>query len=317
MDIDKTAEELAISKGISKEDLLNKIEEKLERFSGVLSREGALYMAAKELGIEIGNSYGTMKIKDIGPSSKKVSIIGRAFKISPIREFVKSNGSKGKVVNISISDGTGYIRFPLWEDQVNLVQEGLIGLGSVIQVSNAMSKENTFGELELVLGKFSSIKNIEENDGIPSYESLAERYSSNSVRRAPIRDAVTGNTEIAGTVVQVFRSNFVFENAPDESYMVLSCVVDDGTASIRSVFFRELAEEAAGVSVEELKNKDPEERYRIISKNLLGKEVIMRGSIRKNVKFDKPEIIASEIKSLNVLEESKKLIDLLESTVGA
>lgn len=301
--------------GMTREELVKKISRKLNEFSGIVTEEGAFYMVAKELGLEVENSSKLLKIKNITAASRNVNFAGRIFRISPIKEFVKSNGKRGKVLNVYLSDGTGYVRIPFWDDQANLVQEGQMTLGNIVEVSNAMPKENLFGEIEIVLGKYGNVKLANGNYSIPSYEELSDMYFPLSPRRTPIKEITPGNIEIAGSIAQVFKSKFLFESPDGENYLIVSCVIDDGTGDIRVVFFRELAEKFSGIGIEDLKTLDVEDRYKLILRSLLGREFIIQGRVVKNKNFNRLEMTASDIKSLNVLEESKRLIDMISALV--
>ena len=283
----ETIDKIVDKSGLSKKELLNRINEKSNEFSGLITKEGAAYIVSKELGIEMEKANNLMKLKDIMPDLKKVNVAGRIIKITPVREFVKSNGAKGRVVNIYLSDGTGYAKLPLWDEQVNLIQDGMIGLNSTIQVSNAMPKENPFGELELSVGKFGSLSLADDNSEFPSAEKLSDIYFPLSSRRTMLKDITPNTAEIAGNIVQVFRSNFVFANAENENYLVISCMVDDGTGDIQVVFFRELAEQISKLTPEVLSNLDVNSRYNLLEKNLIGKEIIVQGRVVKNKNFDR------------------------------
>ena len=313
---DEILNEIAHKSGLSKEVLITKINEKANEFSGLIKKEGAAYILAKELGIQMEKTNNQLKMKDLNPNSGKVNVVGRVIKITPMKEFVKNNGTKGKVVNIYLGDGTGYVKLTLWNDQVSLVEDGLVSVNSILQVSNAMSKENPFGELEITLSKFGSISLADEIYNFPSSDELLDKYFSLSTRRTSIKDIAQGSVEITGNVVQVFKSKFLFSNDEDE-YLIISCVLDDGTGDIRAVFFRELAEEISELKAEDLKAVEIDNRYQLVSKSLLGKEVVVQGRVVKNKVFDRFELVASKVKSLNVLEESRRLIDLIETTVGA
>ena len=124
-----------------------------------------------------------------------------------------------------------------------------------------------------------------------------------------------GNTEISGHVVQVFNSKFVFGNDANENYLIISCILDDGTGDIRAVFFRELAEEVSGLNLKDLINLEIDGRYKLVSKSLLGKEIVVQGRVVKNRNFDRFEMVTTKVKGLNVLEESRRLVDEIETTV--
>jgi len=314
---DKILDKISGKSGLSKEELINKINKKADESSGLITKEGAAYIVGKEFGVEMEKINNLLKLKDITLGLGKITFVGRVIKISPKKEFIKSNGNKGRVVNIYLSDGTGYVKLPLWDEQVNLVEDGLVAVNSIIQVSNAMSKENPYGELEISLGRFGTISLADGIYDFPSYEKLIERGFPLLPRRISIKEVTPGTVEIAGNIVQIFKSKFLFSNAENENYLIISCVLDDGTGDIRAVFFRELAEEISGLKPEDLTNLEIDDRYKLMSKSLLGKELIVQGRVVKNKNFDRFEMLASQVKSLNVLEESRKLAEAIETAVDA
>ena len=100
--------------------------------------------------------------------------------------------------------------------------------------------------------------------------------------------------------------NFI-EN-PDHSY-VLILIVDDGTDNMRAVFFREAMEKLLGCSKEKvLSYKDNPESFEQEKSDLLGALVKINGRVKKNLFFDRLEIVANAV-SLNPdpEEEIKRL----------
>ncbi len=95
--------------------------------------------------------------------------------------------------------------------------------------------------------------------------------------------------------------------------MIISGIVDDGTASIRSVFFRDQAQTLTGLDPSVLLSMSQEEAIDLIKKNALGNEVIMRGRVQKNKIFDTLEIIVNEVEELDIEGESKRLINELKT----
>src|SRR4030042_1436449 len=197
-----------------------------------------------------------------------------------------------------------------------------------------MSRENVDGDVEISLGKFGGIRQIEDTIEFPSEVDLSKRFFSLSSERVLIRDIIPGKFEIMCTVAHVFRGNFLFNTCPvcssslegnkcsehgavDPNHaLVLSCIADDDTGDIRTVFFRDLAEKLSNMSSQELSLLEPEERYEKISSNLLGRELIISGKVRKNKMFDRLEMMANDFKDINILEESNKLADEIELRVG-
>ncbi len=292
------------------------IDDKCLEFSGMITKEAAAHLVAREIGVKLPTADSTkLQIKNLVPGMRGVNIIGRVFKVTPINEFQKRNGEKGKVANLFISDGTGYTRVPLWNDQVKIVEEEIVKVGDAIQVFGGFSKENIYGEVEVSIGKFGGLRKVEDEYLAPSLESVGKNYFSEG-GQVKIAELVPGDFEIRGTIVQVSRGNFIFETDTGEKAMVISCLVDDGTGDIRTVLFRNVAEQVSGLSAKELENMDIDARLDLIKRNMLGKEVVVAGKVKKNKFFDSLEIIADSVKDINPLEESKRVAEELEAKIG-
>lgn len=324
---------------IPKEELLERVNKKYNDLSGLITIEGAAFLLAKELGVNLSNeAYRQLKIKNIVPAMRNLNVIGRIFKISPINEFERTDSSKGKVVNLFIADNTGYLKLPLWNEQVKLVEEEEIKLGDVIQIVNGLAKENIFGGIEISLGKYGTVKQIEDNPELPTVEELMKKLLSYNPERANLKDITPGYFEVNGTVATLFKGNFLFNvcslcgnslKETNKGYrceehgdvepnpaLVMSCIIDDGTDDMRIIFFRELAEKLCGITAKELSGLDVERRYELMKGKLLGRELLVTGRVKKNKRFNRLEMIADSFKDLNILEESKELAEELELRVG-
>lgn len=98
--------------------------------------------------------------------------------------------------------------------------------------------------------------------------------------------------------------------------LVLSAILDDGTGDLRVTFFRDLAEKVIGASAGEINDFDLEKRYELINERLIGKELIIKGRVKKNKMFDRLEMIGQDFKNINISEESINLFEELKSKVG-
>lgn len=333
MSLEEILNELEKQSTMSREELLEKINKKYNELSSLITQEGAAHLVAKELGVDLlEKTKRQLQIKNIVPGMRNVNVVGRIFKISPVNEFERSNGRKGRVINLFIGDSSGYSRLPLWNDQAELVEEESIKLGDVIEIANGMAKENIFGETEISLGKFGRIERTDAE--LPSIEELTKNFLFFVPEKTFIKGLVPGSFEIKAIILYVFKTNFLFDvcsicggkliknrclehgEVEPSHALVINTIVDDSTGSIRAVFFRELAEKLITTQASELSKLSQEERYELISKKLVGKELTMSGNVKKNKMFDRLELIANNFKDLNILEESKKLAEELESKVS-
>lgn len=332
MNLEEILAEIEKVSGLSREEVMKKVEEKMKEFSDLLTLEGAAYLVANEFGLDLlEKRRRQLEIKNIVVGMRNVSFIGRVFNITPIVNFERVDGSVGKVVNIFVGDNTGFVRVPLWDDQVKIIEEKELKIGDTIQITNGIAKEGLYG-IEVSIGKYGLINRVECED-IPDLESLQKKYLS--IERMEIKDLVEGRAEIAGTVVHVFKNKLFFEICPEcentlikkeqklicpqhgevspSKALVITTIIDDGTANIRAVFFREQAEKVIQLSAEELEAIEEEKRYEKVKEKLLGRELQLIGRVKKNLLFDRIEFIVSDAKDLNVSEESKRLAKELEN----
>jgi replication factor A1 len=315
MAIEDIVDEISKQSKVSKDEIFSLVDKKYEELSGLVTKEGAAYLVAKDLGVYLKDfAIRGLQIKNILHGMKNINVIGRVFKISPINEF-KRNGKVGKVVNIFIADHSGYVKVPLWNDQVKIVEEGLLKVGDIVQITGGFVKENVFGDLEISFGRFGAIKTVEDFVDLPTVDELNKKYFSNIPERVPIKSLVVGNFEISGIIVKVFKGKFLFESEGEKN-MVISCILDDGTSNIRCVFFRELAEEICGIRTKDLEKLSEDERFEKINEKIRGLQLIVSGKVKKNISSNALEMIADSVKTLNPLDESKKIVSLLELKIG-
>jgi len=329
---------------LSREDIKRKIEAKQKELLDLVSEEGAAHLVAKELGVNlINNEKRKLELRNIFPGMRNVTAAGRIFKISNIVDFKRNNGTGGRVVNLFVGDNTGFVRVTLWNDQVNMVEDELLKLGDVVQISGALARENIYGDIELSLGKFGRIFQINdealgEDIEFPTIDELSRVFMSPQKNRVPIKNISPGLFEIRCIVIGVVRSNFIFNTCPDcggkltlsdgnyvcdqhgdvepKPETVVSFIVDDGSGALRVVAFRDLAERLTNTTASELSELNIEDRHKLINGSILGKEYIINGNVKKNRRFDRLEMVANSIQNLSILEESERLVDSLKMKLG-
>jgi len=309
MRVEELLQELERRSGLSREELMKRIDRKINELDNLITIEGAIYLVARDLGIELPSERRRVTISSIVPGMRRVSFIGRVFKISRIVEF--GVGKKGKVVNLFVGDSTGYVKIPLWNEQVSFINQKKVTIGSLVQVINGFAREGIYGEVEVSLGRFGMLKVLDsEIAEIPSAEELAQKFSS--FEKIKIKDIRPGSFEITGFIVKVFKSNYIY-NSNGEKIMVIPTLMDDGSGDIRVSFFRELAETLASVSLEELEKIEEDKRKSFLEERLLGREIIVEGRVKKNEMYDRLEMVATNVKPFNPTEESYKLVEELEN----
>ena len=295
---------------LSEVEISEKIEEKLSQLSGLVSKEGAAHILANELGVKImEETQGKVVANKLLPGMRSVEFLGKVQKVFDLVSFDKSN-RKGKVRSFVAGDETGTIRIVAWNDQVEKIQT--LKEGDIVHIQNAYIKENK-GQKELHLNDKSQ---IELN---PPGETIKEiKITKDTRHRKKIEQLLENDTnvEILGTIVQTFEpryfevcpscnkrariiaggTDYVCEAhgrvTPKYSY-VLNAVLDDGTGTIRTVFFKNQAENLTGKSESEfIEMKDNTEKTEQLKNQLLGEIVKIVGRAAKNTMFDRIEFVS-------------------------
>ena len=95
-----------------------------------------------------------MEIKDLQPKQGKVDIILQVVDKGEIREFQKF-GKAGKVCTATAKDASGEIKLSLWNEQVEMVNEG-----DTVKITNGYVNEYQ-GEKQLTTGRLGKLEIVE------------------------------------------------------------------------------------------------------------------------------------------------------------
>lgn len=309
---------IAQKTGLSEADINKKIDEKCESLSGLISKEGAANIIANELGVKIFESSG--KIKDIYPGMRNAEFLGKIVSIFEKKDFTRQDGSAGSVASFTVGDETGMIRVVCWNSQADILDK--VKVDDIVRVQGAFVRENR------------GFKEVHLNDNSrviinPNGETI-ETVKRTVIERKQIKDLEEdGRAEILATVVQVFDPRFfevcpdcgsrlkeesgVFscakhaEVSPDFSF-VLNAILDDGSDTIRGVFFREQAEQFLNKTNDEVKAfRAVPEAFDPIKIELLGEQFKITGRVKKNVFFERLEFVAQKVEKADPKEELAKV----------
>jgi len=329
------------STGYTRQQLYDKVLKKQLELSGLVSLEGAAYLVARDLNVDLlkgKTSDRSLQIGNIVDGMRSVDITGRIFRITSPIEFKREDGSKGRVANLYIGDSTGYIRMSLWDKQVALIEEEKLKVGDVVKIKNGVARNTEFGT-ELRLSSRGFITQVEEGElKLPSVEELNEKFgfgkttiSSIDKEITDIRNVAEGPAVIRGNIVQIFNTDFIYPLCPEcgnklddgtckkhgkvnpRNLFVINAIVDDGTGYLRVVFFDDVAKKVSKLKVDDVLKLSRDEKYMKIKGNLLGKELLMLGNIRKNEVVDRLEMAVKHIKDFNPIDESRRFIEKIES----
>ncbi len=315
-------EKIKESSKLSEEDINNKIKQKMEQLSGLISKEGAAHIIANELGIKIFDQItGKLEIKNILTGMRDVETVGVVQQIFNVTVFQKNDRS-GKVFSFIISDATDSIRVVAWNDMVDKVVS--IKEGDVIKIKSAYVRENNNRKELHLNAKSVAVIN-------PEGEKVENAKSSSPIRKK-IQELTEkdDNIELLGTIVQVFEPRFfeicpqcnrrakpedgkfncVVHGAVDPKYSyVMNLSLDDGSDNIRVVCFKNQASKLLGKTDEEMQlYRENPAKFDEIKNDMLGNIVKLVGRVTKNEMFDRLEFISQMVfTDPNPEEEIKRM----------
>ncbi len=319
MPYEDLVEKISQKSGLNKEDIEAKIKKKLEQLSGLVSKEGAAHIVANELGIKLFDQVaGKLKIKDILSGMRSVDVVGRIMQIQEPRSF-STNNRTGQVASILIGDETGNIRIVLWNEQAEKVNK--MKLDTVVKIVGGYVRDRG-NDKEVHINQRSKVIISPEDENVGEVKPVSNRKH--------ISELVGGESaEVSATIVQVFEPRF-FEVCPecgrrikqkeggfvcdthgmvepDYSY-VMNAFIDDGTESIRAVFFRQQAEKLMGKTKQEfLSYRENPPGFEEAKTELLGEAININGRVVKNEMYERIEIIANSVAKADPEEEIKLL----------
>ena len=96
-------EKIVKEKGISREEVKEKVDEKIKQLSDLISKEGAAQIIANQLGVKVIENFGDRKFKinQLPAGVSSVNALGKVTQLSEVRTFNR-NGKEGKVVVLSV-----------------------------------------------------------------------------------------------------------------------------------------------------------------------------------------------------------------------
>lgn len=304
--------------GHSKEEIETKVKAKLAQLSGLISKEGAAHIVANELGVKLLDpSDGKLQIKNIQPGMRNLETAGKVLQVYEVKEF-NTGQRQGKLGSFLMGDETGRVRVVLWGAQADNLEK--IKPDDIVKLSSSYAKDNQ-GRTEIHVNDRAVLEINPEGVEVKGPAAGPPDGQTSGTPKSERKDIaqITENdqfVEIMGTLVQVFEPRFFpvdpetgrkvqqkdgkfysgeKEITPGYSY-VLNGVIDDGTETIRAVFFREQAEALLKQKPEEIQQyRDNPAAFADKKNELLGTILKLNAKVSKNTFFDRLEVIARDV----------------------
>lgn len=97
-----------------------------------------------------------LKILDIEPNMKSITIYGRIKEIYSKFSFDRDDGSKGQGASFLLHDPSGDIRVVLWDQHAKAFTKNEFNINKLVKINNAYSKTGRT-ETEIHVGRYGNI----------------------------------------------------------------------------------------------------------------------------------------------------------------
>lgn len=327
---DELLEEVVRKTGMNKNEIEKMVIEKITELSNLITKEGAIYIVARELGIDLkGRRERRLRIKNIVPGLNIIDVYGRVIDIKDIHNYEK-NGKKGKVGSFTIGDETSTIRVVLWNEGCEKMKN--ISIGNIVLIKNAYSVENK-GTVELRIGKEGYIKTLNDNEidfKLPNIDEIKNKVVSKKRSLYEVKESE--GVSVQGIIVDFIKRRPYFEVCPicngkitfiNNKYIcssdgevdvkkkaIATFILDDGTANIRCIAFGTTAEKIYGMNIEEMVKlyKNDSNKFFNNIKNK-GSFIQLIGNVKMDEVNERLELIVSNIMEINMKNFIKNLLN--------
>ena len=215
--------------------------------------------------------YENKTISQLNEGERNIRIVGRVINIYDPNEFQRSDGTKGLVRTVEIADGTGVLRSSFWDDKAEMP----LNIGETIKIENPSIKSRE-DNIEISVGRNTLIvkATADESEALPSFDDIKEMiYQTKKIDDIEEEDK---NIKVTGRIIEAYGNRVLYEMCPncnkrvalvDEIYvcdicgeeieepnhlMIIPCVIEDDTGTMRVTFFRTAAEELIGMKIKEV-----------------------------------------------------------------
>ncbi|MFX1317191.1 MAG: hypothetical protein ACFE9T_15120 [Promethearchaeota archaeon] len=237
--------------GLTRNEIQQLVEEKKVELKGLISDEGALFIVAEELGVDVKEESKSLlenidiKVSDVTSNMKNITLIGRIKEIYDLFTFNRSDGGIGKVSSFLLHDDSGDIRVVLWDDHVNIFKENNFTKNELVKIVNGYAKKGKYEGVEIHIGNLSKVILSPEDVDYKNYPKVKEEY-------IPIGniDLTMKSISIEGKIIQKFPIK-EFIKKDGESGKVGSLFLLDSTGSIRITFWNDDTNKINDIEVED------------------------------------------------------------------
>ncbi|MFH1240656.1 MAG: OB-fold nucleic acid binding domain-containing protein [Candidatus Diapherotrites archaeon] len=221
------------------------INEKKEKFSGLLTDSGAAFMVAKELNVKVDATSASTeftKISKLEDGIQNVDVLVKVLQVFSAREFEKS-GKKGLLCNLVVADETGEIRLTLWNKEAERIQNEQIQKGDVLMLKNCyVSSYNDRKQLSLGYSGEMIIN--------PEEQKVDVSISENKLTKLEELKPEMSDVDSVARILRIYpATEFSHEGRKGK---VLNFQISDGSAIMRATAWNDIADQVMALSENDL-----------------------------------------------------------------
>ncbi len=207
-----------LSHVISKEDFMQRVQEKVESMGGLCDEPMAAMLVANELGFsDVGRD--SVKVENITAESGQINLVAKVVSVFDTKEFTRNDGTIGRVGNIIVGDETGKVKVTLWDNMADLIKAGKIRIGQTLQISG-YAKQGYSG-VEINVG----------NNGVLAESEEEIEVTASTQKIKDIKDGM-GDLNLTGKVLEISEIR-TFQRKDGNSGKVGNLLLGDDTGTVR------------------------------------------------------------------------------------
>ena len=222
-------------KGLSREEIINLIQAKIQKLGGFLTEKGAAHIVARELQVDLSKSthFEPIKIKDLTPTMNNVSLKTRIVKISTPKIFERKDGTEGALQRLIVQDNTGQIPVILWDHSIKYVEQLKLQPGDIIKITGAYTRPGRNEDIEIHIGNRGQIEKLEDDNEIEKITTTITTISE--IQKNPEKQ---NEVSVKGKIITIYPSS-EFQRKNGSLGKVTSIIFSDQTGTTRIVFWNE------------------------------------------------------------------------------
>ncbi|MHA2429392.1 MAG: hypothetical protein ACXACC_00025 [Promethearchaeota archaeon] len=159
-----------LEQGFSEKELEKEIHKKAKEYGGFMSKQGILFIIAKEYGMniyspeietelyqegeeDINYDEFTLPISNLKEGMENIVLLGKILKCFSPKEFLRKDNTIGAVSSCIIGDNSGEIKVIMWDEKATVMNNDSFKEGELVRVLGDYTKINRDRNLEVHLGK--------------------------------------------------------------------------------------------------------------------------------------------------------------------